>query len=127
MIDLMADRDLGWNSAALLDLSQWRIGGVFSLIPLTGISTGFGAAAGVLFTYSDANCPEKFNGTSGTFGGSGGAGVVVGGDVGNVGPGNPPTVNLFVGAGYEISPEFYGLPFEGHAAASYTAARSFAL
>lgn len=127
VFNLSLQVSISWNSAALLNLSQWRVGGVLSITPFTGVSTGFGAAAGALFTYSQANCPEQFNGWSGTFGGSGGVGVVAGGDVGNVGYGNPKTGNLFIGAGYEISPEFYGAPVEFHAASSYTVAGSFAL
>lgn len=119
---------LSWNSAALSDLLQWRIGGIFSIVPGTGVSSGIGGAGGVLATYSSANCPESFRGWSGTFGGSAGIGVVGGFDVGNVNNGlNPTTKNFFLGAGLETSPEFFSLPFEGHAAAGWTAAGSFRL
>jgi len=127
LLNLSLQVSLSWNSAALLDLSQWRIGGFFSIIPGTGVSTGFGASAGALFTYSPANCPEQFRGWSGTFGGSGGVGLVLGGDVGNVSPGSPPTYNFFAGAGLEISPELFSLPAEVHAGAGWTAAGSFGL
>jgi hypothetical protein len=127
LFNLSLQVSLSWNAAALSDLSQWRIGGIFSLVPGTGVSTGIGASAGGLLTYSGANCPEQFRGLSGTFGGSAGVGVVVGGDLGNVNFGSPKTYNLFCGVGLEVSPEFFSLSFEGHAGAGWTAAGSFGL
>jgi hypothetical protein len=118
---------LSWNKESLLDLSQWRLGFIGSAIPLTGVSTGIGASVGGLFTYSSANCVEQLNGWSGNFGGSAGVGLVGGFDVGNVSPGSPKTYNFFGGVGVEVSPEFAALPFEGHAAAAYTAAHSLSI
>jgi hypothetical protein len=118
---------ISWNSAAMTDLSQWRIGGIFSAVPITGVSSGFSGAAGIVATYSPANCPEEFRGWSGTFGGSAGVGIVGGFAVGNVGYGNPKTYNFFLGRGAVTTPAVFSLPFEVHSAASWTAAGSFSL
>jgi len=109
---------LSWGSSGL------RLGVVASISPFTGASTGVGASAGVLGTYSEADCPEEFKGWSGTFGASGGAGVVGGFDVGNVGYGAQPTYNGFLGVGLRVSPTFAGLPVEGHSSATWTSAGS---
>ncbi len=114
---------LSWNSSALSDLSQWRLGYISSVVPGTGGTSGLGGSAGVLATYSSANCVEQFRGWSGTFGGSADLGLAGGFDVGNVSPGSPKTYNLFGGVGLKVSG---ALPIEGHAAAGYTSAGSFA-
>lgn len=109
---------LSWGSSGL------RLGAVASVSPFTGASTGVGAAAGLLGTYSKADCPEAFKGWSGTFGASGGVGVVAGADIGNVGYGAPQTYNGFLGVGLKVSPEFAGLPAEAHSSATWTWAGS---
>jgi len=105
-----------------------RIGYIFTgTPPLVGASSGVGVAAGGLLTYSKANCPQEFNGWSGTFGGSGGIGPVGGFDIGNVGSQYPLTWNAFGGVGLMDSPELALLPAEGHATASYTHADSISI
>lgn len=59
---ISAQMSVSWNSNALSDLSQWRIGGIFSIAPLTVGSTGTGASAGALFTYSPTNNVSALNG-----------------------------------------------------------------
>jgi len=119
---------ISWNPDALGDLSQWRLGGIFSVTPFTGGTSGIGGSVGGLATYTSANSPEALRGWSGYTGASGGVGLVGGVDVGNLNnQGAPRTINFFGGFGAEVSPEFAGLPAEVHAGAGWTAAGSFPL
>lgn len=122
--DISIQVSVSWNANALADPSQWRIGGVFSISPFTQGSTGGGISGGLLATYSPANNPEVFNGWSGMYGASGGAGIVGGYDVGNLGSGCH-TYNGFLGVGVKDSIGL--LPAEAHVGASWTAAGSFSL
>lgn len=119
-----AQVSISWNSNALTDLSQWRIGGIFTGTPLTMGSTGVGASAGALITYSPTNNVSTLNGWGADHGGSAGEAVVVGYDMGN--PYDPcnRTHNVFIGAGLKLSGP---LPGEVHTGANWTAAGSFAL
>lgn len=125
--DVSLQLSLSWNPAALSKLSQWRVGGIFSSVPATGASTGVGAAAGVLVTYSTANRPEQFRGWSGNAGGSGCAAFCAGGDVSNLNPGSPRAYNGFFGIGVKDSPEMGLAPVEAHTGVGWTAAKSFGL
>jgi RHS repeat-associated protein len=125
--DVSLQVSLSWKKGSLSELSQWRIGGIFSVVPATGASTGVGAAVGVLGTYSPANSPEKFRGWSGNAGGSGGVGLVYGGDVSNISPGSPRAYNGFLGVGLKDSPELGLAPVEAHTGVGWTAAKSYSL
>ncbi|WP_162258346.1 RHS repeat-associated core domain-containing protein, partial [Frateuria sp. Soil773] len=122
--NISAQLSISWNANALSDLSQWRIGGIFSITPFTVASTGTGASAGALLTYSPTNNVSTLNGWSPVVGGSGGGGAVFGYDVGNPLDQCNRTHNVFIGAGLKLSGP---LPGEGHAGASWTAAGSFSL
>lgn len=115
---------ISWNSRALGDLSQWRIGGIFTAAPLTIGSTGVGAAAGVLVTYSPTNNVSTLNGWSPDHGVSAGAGIVGGYDIGNPYDLCNSTHNFFLGEGLKVSG---AMPFEVHTGVNWTAAGSFAL
>lgn len=122
--DISLQVSFSWNADKLSDLSQYRVGGVFSVSPFTQGSTGVGVSAGVVGTYSSANAPEIFNGWSGLTGGSVGEGAQGGFDVGNIGSGCK-TYNLWLGAGVVSTDIFF--PGELHAGAGWTAAGSFSL
>lgn len=124
MASISLQVSISWNSNALGDLSQWRLGGIFTVAPLTMGSTGVGGAAGVLATYSPTNNVSTLNGWSPDHGASGGAAVVGGYDMGN--PYDPcnRTHNFFLGAGLKISG---AVPVEAHTGVNWTAAGSFAL
>ena len=115
---------ISWNSRALGDLSQWRIGGIFTAAPLTMGSTGVGAAAGVLVTYSPTNNVSTLNGWSPDHGVSAGVGIVGGYDIGNPYDLCNSTHNFFLGDGLKVSG---AMPFEVHTGVNWTAAGSFAL
>ncbi|MFZ5724648.1 MAG: RHS repeat-associated core domain-containing protein [Pseudomonadota bacterium] len=117
---------LSFNPDALGDPSQWRLGGIFSAVPFTGMSTGVGASIGIVGTYSAALCPEQFNGWSGNYGASADLGPAVGFDVNNFASGSPPAYSGFVGAGLKVTPAPL-VPFEAHTGAAWTAAGSFSL
>ncbi|MGN2243327.1 RHS repeat-associated core domain-containing protein [Frateuria sp. GZRR33] len=112
-----AQLTISWNSNALGDISQWRVGGMLTLASVS--STGTGISGGGVFTYSSVNCPEALRGTSPYSGGSGGEGLVGGADVSY---GDASTYNIFVGVGAK-SP----IPVEGHTGLGWTAAKSFSL
>lgn len=121
---ISAQFSLSWNSTALTDLSQWRIGGILSIVPLTVASSGVGASAGGLFTYSPTNNVSTLNGWGPTHGISGGEALVLGYDMGN--PYDPcnRTHNIFIGAGLELTGP---IPGELHSGVAWTAAGSFPL
>jgi RHS repeat-associated protein len=115
----------GWNPL------DWRIGTQSTVCPFTSVMVGGGGAAGFLFSYSNAQCPEEWSDETG-FGGASvtlppyGAGpVVIGFDVGNISLEDPSTghwkYDFFIGEGLKGSP--FG-PFERHGGVSWTEAVS---
>lgn len=108
---------ISWNSGAILDPSQWRVGEMFNAANIA--STGVGVFGGALFTYATANCPEALSGSSPYSGASGGDALVGGGDISY---GDINTYNLSIGAGGKAP-----LPFEAHTGVVWTVAQSLTL
>jgi RHS repeat-associated protein len=108
----------------------WRlpnqIGYLGSVTPASGFSTGIGGAIGFVGSYSSTNCISDLKGWSSTVGGSVGAGVVGGIDVGNL-EDTPKLYTGFIGLGLKVSPEIAAAPGEVHAAASVTSANSISI
>ena len=102
-------------------LELCNISGHFQTQLKVGASTGVGASIGVTKVVADATSPSQLSGFGAGFGGSGGGGVVIGGDRCYALSGGR-VINCVTGStgvGLKISPEF-GTPVEGHAYGSYT-------
>jgi len=121
---------LQFNISVQGSISNWadpatrRVGTIFSITPLTGVSTAIGISGGVLTTKSSVNAPEKLNGWGGNGGGSITTAPFVNGyDEGNWG--SKPMHSLFNGIGWSPSFGIPVLPVEAHTSATWTTSKSW--